>query len=648
MEGQEHDMESPHPDGDRNTSRMPPEPQPEHRAPAPADDDDLEKTQGIVRPINLAALAGLNTPFVTPGRGQPQTAETSPIGASKTDVHVITAQIQDLATTTGVMGVPNPGPTLPFSKIARKPATKAEALKSMDVDTTAEAAEPQKPQKMSSAACYQYAAQFSQYPDTTPDQSLEVAKILLEVLRREAGIRWAAIPTEIRTAYENLDTIHKSLPGIPGDRQKVFGSTEFTAAWGVIGALKLFGYETFMKFGKEAAKQEKKEYLKSPEGEAAKKRYPELAQPYEKAPNKIETAKKNYEERLKQAVRWLLSQANEENLLLLQEQFPLEKIADFITMKTSALIRNAVDKIKSQLSEDKEAQLYDNLPVTITSLPDKTYSEGNVQAVFGTDKPIPDAFGTDFQNAVTRALFGAKTLELAAHSNLEQNVDALQYYACAINGNILPPNNNKSGRINFGTEAFYGLIPQDFFADYMVLAHRNGNITALRKRLQDDLKTNVSKGKTMMAVDGAANFQSIFMNNLDFLRPQQKSEPEAQKTAPVYISGDEATINLMNDLQATTLCLLAQKDAELARMRTELETAGTKITGHLAEKLKISNKANEENRDANERANAAEQALKVQKDQFVAFLNELKGQGGLFGKRKSDEKIEEKIKKLTD
>ncbi len=560
----------------------------------------------------------------------------------------------DLTATVGV--IPSSiGSTMPFSTVSPGALTKRHAMDVLDrVFHPGAENEKQAATEMNSTSCYQWARWFAQYHPTSPDKSFEDAERLLGALHLAITQLQTAVPEEIRTGVQNLKSIitaygteyyrlvQTNRTGeIAPLQQRTFGSPEFTSAVEVIGELKRFGQTIYEQLAEKTAREERKAYLQTEEGKSAASRYPQFARSYEVAPHKVETAQKNYEERLRQALLKHFAHTEEENLPLLQQQFPPEKIAEFISLKTGQLIHKAVESISSRLSDEETAKLYDNLPVTLTSMRKDEQTE-NVLVVFGTDRQIPGEYGPAFQLMITQALLKAKALELASTGNQGDNIYFLQHFGHAMKGHGVRFTQDQNAGIHllhhtnggkFDAETFYTPVSDkdpDFFADYLVLAQKNGNIEGLKRMFQAAMETSFSQGKTMMAYGQAAGLKIKFFRNLEHF--SQKPKEDGQKQTPTYIQNTDEAIAALSDLQAKALCLLALKDRTLSQQVNELAEAQKKIEANLGEKLKIGHNAELATKAAKEETREAQDALKKERDEHLQFLREIRGKTGVMSR----------------
>ncbi len=560
----------------------------------------------------------------------------------------------DLTATVGVIASKD-GETMPFAPVSPGALTKRHAMDVLDgVFKPAAEGVKQTAAEITSTSCYQWASWFSQYPASTPDKSYDDAEKLLGALYLGITQLQVGIPEEIRTKIQSLKTIitaygteyyrlvQTSRTGeISPLQQRTFSSPEFIAAAGVIEDLKRFGQSIYGRLAERTAKEEQRAYLKSDEGKAVAGRYPQFAIPYEAAPHKVETAKKNYEEKLRQTVLKHFAHIEEENRLLLHQQFPPEKIADFIAFKTTQFIHKAVEGVKSRLSDEEEAKLYESLPVTLTSMRKDEVTE-TAHVVFGTDRQIPAEYGTEFQLLVAQALLKAKALELAATGNQEDNVHFLQHYGHAMKGDGVQFTQDQNACIHlrheskggkFEAENFYTPIADrdaDFFADYLVLAQKNGNVEGLKRIFQAAMETSFSHGRTMMAYGQAAELKIKFFKNLEFFSVKKRTD--SQNPPPTYIEDTDEAIGTLADLQAKVLCLLALKDRTLSQQAAELAELRKKTDAHLGEKIKIGNDANVAIRTAQEEAKTARDALTKEREQHTQFLREIRAKTGVMSR----------------
>lgn len=560
----------------------------------------------------------------------------------------------DLTATVGVIPRKD-GETMPFAPLAPGALTKRHAMDVLDGVFKPAAKSDKRPEtEMNSTSCYQWAAWFAQYQPGTPDKSFDDAEKLLGALYLAITQLQTAVPEQIRTGVQNLKSIittygteyyrlvQTNRTGeIAPLQQRTFGSPEFAAAAGVVGELKRFGQTIYEQLAEKTAKEERNAYLETEEGKAIAARYPQFARSYELAPDKVETAKKNYEERMKQEVLKHFAHTEEENLPLLQQQFPPEKIAGFIALKTGQLIHKAVESVSSRLSDEETAKLYESLPVTLTSMRKDEQTE-NVLVVFGTDRQIPGEHGTEFRLMIAQALLKAKALELASTGNQGDNIYFLQHFGHAMKGAEVRFTQDQNACIHlqhqtnggkFDADTFYTPVSDkdpDFFADYLVLAQKNGNIEGLKRIFQAAMETSFSQGRTMMAYGQAAGLKIKFFRNLELL--SDKPKKETQKPAPTYIEDTDEAIATLNDVRAKALCLLALKDRTLSQQANDLSEALKKIDANLAEKLKIGHSANLATQAAKEEAREAQAALKREREEHLRFLREIRGKTGVMSR----------------
>jgi hypothetical protein len=403
-----------------------------------------------------------------------------------------------------------------------------------------------------------------------------------------------------------------------------------------------FGQDVYGELAEIREKEERLAILESPAGRQVQREHPLLGQTFEAAPDALETAKKDYHERLRVSVEKELASiyANTAGDPNFSSQFAPKNVAGFVVPETFNRISTLVDGLT--LSAEEKAEVQSALPSAILNQ-HATADNGNINVVLGTDKPLPQRMGNEFETTVTQALLKAKLLCLAAYEHEDQIRWYLQNYARAIKGARIQCLGDANSAVTLSyrkdgaqltDENFYGPVSENdeaFFGQLLAVMQKNGHARLLKRELEIGIQQQQSGSKTFVAFGLAADVQRYFMRTLDRLAATQKetgSSP-SDMPPPQQLSTVPEAINAITNLRAYAVSVIAEKESALAQKNAVGD---------------INRLANMQNlQEANERANRAEKETRAMREQVKAWLTSVRKETGFFSRG-----VREQIDRVLD